>query len=118
MQPYSCLLQLNQFCFEQGFNRHQGVDLNDGESFDGFIASPFAAEGEVGNVDPLFAEDGSDLSDYAGDVEVAADKEIAFERRFDVDAVELKQARLFAQIRCREGPSASEDRSPSKRRSY
>ena len=63
---------------------------------DGLIASAFAAEGEVGDVDALFAEDGSDLSDHAGNVEVAADKQIAFERRFDVDAVELKQARLFA----------------------
>ena len=56
----------------------------------------FAAEGEVGDVDALLAEDGADLADDAGDVEVAADEQIAFERRFDVDAVELEQARLLA----------------------
>ena len=36
------------------------------------------------------------LADHAGHVEVAADQQIAFERRFDVDAVELQQARLLA----------------------
>ena len=35
-------------------------------------------------------------ADDARHVEVAADQQVAFERRFDVDAVELQQARLLA----------------------
>ena len=35
-------------------------------------------------------------ADDAGHVEVAADQQVAFERRLDVDAVEFKQARLLA----------------------
>ena len=76
--------------------RDRGVDLDDGEGFDGLCAGAFAAEGEVGDVDAVLAEDGADFADDAGDVEVAADEQVAFERRFDVDGVELEEARLLA----------------------
>ena len=96
---------MDEFGFEQGFDGHKGVEncagnwrvhLHDGEGLDGLGAGAFAAEGEVGDVDAVLAEDGSDFADDARNVEVAADQQIAFERRFDVDAVELKQARLLA----------------------
>ncbi len=45
---------------------------------------------------PCSPSDGADFADDAGDVEVAADEQISFERRFDVDAVELEQAGLLA----------------------
>lgn len=55
-----------------------------------------AAEGEVGDVDAFFAEDGADAADDAGDVEVTADEQAAFEGGFDVHAVVGEQAGLFA----------------------
>ncbi len=76
--------------------RNRRIDLHDGEGLDGLGAGAFAAEGEVGDVDAVLAEDGADFADDAGDVEVAADQQVAFQRRLDVDGVELEQARLLA----------------------
>ena len=59
-------------------------------------AGAIAAEGEVGDVDAVLAEDGADAADDAGHIEVAADQEGAVERGFDIDAVELEQAGLLA----------------------
>ena len=68
--------------------RDRRVYLDDGQGFDGLNAGAFAAEGEVGYVDALLTEDGADFADDAGDVEVAANEQIAFERGLDVDGVE------------------------------
>src|ERR1700739_21717 len=100
-QPYGCalLLELKQFGFKQGFYRQEGIedcagdrgiDLHDSESLDRLGSAAFAAEGEVGDVDALLSEDGSDFSDYTRNVEVAADEEIALKRCFDVDAIEFE----------------------------
>ncbi len=51
-----------------------------------------AAQGEVGDVDLVLAEDGADAADDAGDVVVADGDEGAGERGFDVDAVVGEQA--------------------------
>ena len=99
------MLELDEFGLQQGFDGHEGVkngagnrgvDLHDRESFDGLFSATFAAEGEVGDVDALLAENRSDLADNSGNVEVAAHEEISLKRRFDIDAVELKQTRLLA----------------------
>ena len=99
------LRQGDEFGFDQGLDGlegfkdlvgDRGIDLDDGEGFDGLGAGALAAEGEVGDVDAVLAEDGADLADDAGDVVVAADEQVAFERGFDVDAVEFEQAGLFA----------------------
>src|SRR5579863_144238 len=99
MQPNGCWLKLDELGLEQRFYRHQGVehragygrvDLHYSQSFHGLGSPAFAAKGKVGDVDTLLAEDCADFADDAGDVEVATDEEIAFERRFDVDAVEFK----------------------------
>ncbi len=55
-----------------------------------------AAQGEVGDVDGVLAEDGADAADDAGDVVVADGDEGAVERGFDVDAVVGEQARRGA----------------------
>ena len=51
-----------------------------------------AAEGEVGDVDRLLAEDGADAAHDAGDVVVADSDEGAVKRGLDVDAVVAEQA--------------------------
>ncbi len=65
-------------------------------AFTGFAPAPLAAQREVGDVHALLAQDGSDLPDHARHIEVAADQQIAFERRLNIDAVELQQPRLLA----------------------
>ena len=78
-------LELDVLGFEQGLDFGEGlkdgggdggVDLDDGEGIDWGGAGAFAAEGEVGDVDAVFAEGGADFADDAGDVEVAADKRV------------------------------------------
>src|SRR5258705_11340779 len=67
------------------------VDLDDGDSLalgDALSAggcSGCAAEGEVGDVDRVFAEDGADAANDAGDIVVADDDEGAVEGGLDID---------------------------------
>ena len=70
------------------------VDLDDGEglALGDALGAGGAAEGEVGDVDGVLAEDGADADDDAGDVVVADGEECAVERRLDVDAVVGEQA--------------------------
>ena len=55
-----------------------------------------AAQGEVGDVDAVLAEDGADAADDAGDVVVADRDQGSVQRSFDVDAVVGQQARRGA----------------------
>jgi len=51
-----------------------------------------AAEGKVGDVEAVFAEDGADAADDSGDVVVADGDEGAIEGGLDVDAVVAQEA--------------------------
>ena len=71
------------------------VDLHDGQGltlWDALRAGG-TAESEVGDVDCVLAEDGSDAADYAGDIVVADGDQSAGEWSLDVDAVVGEQAR-------------------------
>ena len=74
------------------------VDLDDGEGLTlrNILRASRTAEGEVGDVDAVVAEDGADAADNARDVLVADDDEGAGELGFDVDAVVVEQARRMA----------------------
>lgn len=70
------------------------VDLDYGErlSLRDSLRADRTAQGEVGDVDRVLAEDRADLADDAGDVVVADGDEGAVERGLDVDAVVGEQA--------------------------
>src|SRR5271156_5156177 len=72
------------------------IDLNNGEGLAvGYalaLSGVRAAQSEVGDVDRVFAEDGADATDDAGDVVVADGDEGAVEWGFDVDAIVAEQA--------------------------
>ena len=105
--------------FEQGLDGakrfehcvgNRRVHLHDGQSFHGLGAGALAAQREVGDVDALLAEDGADFADDAGDVEIAADEQVAFQRGLDVDGIELEQARLLAVNHCCAGAAGARGR--------
>ena len=92
------------FDLAEGFNGGGGggcfgdVDLDYGEGLalgDALRCGPGrvsgAAEGEVGDVEAVLAEDGADATDDAGDVVVANGDEGTVEWGFDVDAVVAEQ---------------------------
>src|SRR5438309_1365329 len=62
----------------------------------GLNSGPVPAQGEVGDVDAVLAENGSDAADDAGHVDIAAHQQGALERRLHVDAVELEQPWLLS----------------------
>ncbi len=70
------------------------IDLYDGKSLPlrNALRAGGAAEGEVGDVDGVLAEDGADAADYAGDVVVADGDEGSGEWGLDVDAIVGQQA--------------------------
>lgn len=80
----------------QHLARYRRIHLYHGQRLHRFGSAALAAQGKVGDVDAVLAEDGTDLADDAGHVEVAADEEIALKRSLDVDTIKLQQARLLA----------------------
>src|SRR6185436_4372309 len=63
-----------------------------------FFAS--SSQREVGDVDPMFAQDGSDLTNNTGHVLVPHVDQVLLQRSFRIDSVDMQEAsRLFVQHR-------------------
>ena len=85
--------------FLEGFVGGAAVELVDGEGF--FLVA--AAEGHVGDIDLVFAEDGAQHADDAGYVAVAQDEEEADGRDLDTVAKEADEARVLRSANERAG---------------
>jgi len=69
-----------------GLSRDRRIHLYYGQRLDRLLARPLAAQREVGDIDAVLTQNRPDTPDHARHIQVAADQQIAFERRLDVDA--------------------------------
>src|SRR5579864_7714982 len=105
------LKQPDGFCLFNGRNLAQGfqdilgntaINMNDGDRLAWFgllgtsVVGGLAAEGKIRDVDLVLAENRAHLADDAGNVAIAQEDQIAFQRRLDVDIVDRQQARVIA----------------------
>src|SRR5262245_38895095 len=80
--------------FAKHFLRNFHFDVNDGDGpfcVRGLAVGEAASEREVGDVDLVLAENRANFADHAGDVAIPQVDEIALERSFDIDAIDVEQ---------------------------
>ena len=80
--------------FAQYFRRNFLVHIDNAHRFFRIL---HAAEGEIGDVDFVLAEQRADAADDAGDVLIADQEQETLERRFDVDVVHAQDAQDIVQ---------------------
>ena len=75
--------------FGEGGGWGEGVEVEDA---DGVAAGGGAADGHLGDVDAVIAEDGADGADDAGHVVVREDEQVAVEIGFEAEIAEADEA--------------------------